>query len=228
MTTREAHSSNLPANHQSAERAAPLYLALGTNLGDREGNLGAALEQIAALGLIVTRRSSIYETEPVGYAEQEWFLNQVIEARIPRELRFGLNDQETSQLQRMFGSDVKLALAAQCGLLLRELLKIESAMGRRREIANGPRLIDIDVLLCDGLAGFVSKTGSGPASMLWRALRLPELTLPHPRLHLRRFVLAPLCEIAPVVIHPTLQKTCAELLDALEDPAVVRLYREPA
>jgi 2-amino-4-hydroxy-6-hydroxymethyldihydropteridine diphosphokinase len=224
MTTREADSSNSPANHQSAERAAPLYLALGTNLGDREANLGEALEHIVALGLIVTRRSSIYETEPVGYAEQQWFLNQVIEARMPRELRFGLNDQEASRLQRMLGSDVKLALAAQCGLLLGELIKIESAMGRRREIANGPRLIDIDLLLCDGLAGFVSEAGSGPASMLWRAYRLPELTLPHPRLHLRRFVLAPLCEIAPAVIHPTLQKTCAELLDALEDPAVVRLY----
>ena len=194
MTTREAKT---------------VYLALGTNLGNREANLGEALARIAALGLIVTRRSSIYETEPVGYAAQEWFLNQVIEARMPYE---------------EMHSDVKLALAAQCGVLLGELLRIESAMGRRREITNGPRAIDIDLLLCDGLAGTFCATGDGPLSIFWRAHQLPDLTLPHPRMHLRRFVLAPLAEIAPAVIHPTLQKTSAELLATLADPAAVRLY----
>ena len=187
-----------------------VYLALGSNLGDRAANLCEAFERIAARGLIVTRRSSIYETEPVGYTAQEWFLNQVIEARMPRE--------------GMFGGDVELALAAQCGALLRELLRIESAMGRRREITNGPRTIDIDLLLCDGLAGTFSATGSGPLRRLWREHQLPDLILPHPRMHLRRFVLAPLSEIAPDVVHPTLRKTSAELLATLDDPSAVRLY----
>ena len=200
MTTREAKT---------------VYLALGTNLGDREANLGLAIARIATLGLLVTRRSAIYETEPVGYAGQDWFLNQVVEARMPREPAFGLG----------IGCDTKLALAAQCGALLGELLRIESAMGRRREIVNGPRLIDIDLLLCDDLAGTFCANGPDPVSVLWREYELPDLILPHPRMHLRRFVLAPLCEIAPAVTHPTLHKTCAALLAALEDPAAVRLHR---
>jgi len=228
MTSREAHGSDLPANDQSAVRAATIYLALGTNLGDREANLGEALERIAATGLTMTRRSSIYETEPVGYANQGWFLNQVIEARMPRELAFELNSQAASHLASLFGRDVKLALAAQCGLLLGELLKIESDMGRRRQVANGPRLIDIDMLLCDHLAGVFSATRPDAVGSLWQEYGLPELILPHPRLHLRRFVLAPLSEVAPAVIHPTLQKTCADLLAALDDPAMVRLYQGTA
>lgn len=198
----------------ATREAKTVYLALGTNLGDREANLAEAIERIAALGLTVTRRSSIYETEPVGYAEQAWFLNRVIEARMPQEW----NEQAASQL------DAKLALAAQCGALLRELLRIESAMGRRREMINGPRTIDLDLLLCDELTGTFCANGSGRLSAFWRAHQLPELILPHPRLHLRRFVLAPLSEIAPAVIHPTLQKTSAELLATLDDPSAVRLY----
>jgi len=226
MTSREAHGSDLPANDQSAVRAATIYLALGTNLGDREANLGEALERIAATGLTITRRSSIYETEPVGYANQGWFLNQVIEARMPRELAFELNSQAASRLASLFGRDVKLALAAQCGLLLGELLKIESDMGRRRQVANGPRLIDIYMLLCDHLAGVFCATRPDAVGSLWQEYGLPELILPHPRLHLRRFVLAPLSEIAPAVIHPTLKRSCADLLAALNDVTIVRLYSQ--
>ena len=199
MTTREADCDN-PSEKQAAPRRAIIYLGLGTNLGDREANLREALRRIAALGLFVTRRSSIYETEPVGFVNQDWFLNQVIEA----------------QLERAGEADSEPALIDQLESLLAALLRIESEMGRRRVIANGPRLIDIDLLLCDGINGVF---GNAP---------LPQLILPHPRMHLRRFVLAPLSEIAPGVIHPTLQKSIGELLAGVNDPSIVRLYRATA
>ena len=87
------------------------------------------------LGLTITRRSSIYETEPVGFADQDWFLNQVIETRMPRELMFGLNEPDAARLQRQFDVDAKKALAEQLVLLLDALLAIESEMGRRRTSA---------------------------------------------------------------------------------------------
>ncbi|HKP10777.1 MAG TPA: 2-amino-4-hydroxy-6-hydroxymethyldihydropteridine diphosphokinase [Blastocatellia bacterium] len=195
MTTREADCEDR-SDKRDDPRAATVYLALGANLGDREASLREGLERIAALGLRITRCSSIYETEPVGFADQGWFLNQVVEAQLRH------NDKP----------DAEAALAEQAVLLLDALLRIESEMGRRRVTANGPRVIDIDILLCDAIAGVF---GHAP---------LPELILPHPRMHLRRFVLAPLCEIAPDVVHPVLRKRCRELLAALDDPAAVRLY----
>src|SRR5690348_11227603 len=73
MTTGEAHDTD------NWRYGAPIYLALGSNLGDREANLREALERLAACGLTILQRSAIYETEPVGFADQDWFLNQVIE-----------------------------------------------------------------------------------------------------------------------------------------------------
>jgi 2-amino-4-hydroxy-6-hydroxymethyldihydropteridine diphosphokinase len=202
MTTREADCDNA-ANKPAAPHRATVYLGLGTNLGDREANLREARRRIAALGLTVTRRSSIYETEPVGFIDQDWFLNQVIEVRLEREDEAGVKDGEPG-------------LSDQLVRLLAALLGIESEMGRHRVIVNGPRLIDIDILLCDGISGVF---GNAP---------LPQLILPHSRMHLRRFVLAPLAEIAPTVIHPTLHKSVGELLDAVNDSSIVRLYRATA
>jgi 7,8-dihydro-6-hydroxymethylpterin-pyrophosphokinase len=93
-------------------------------------------------------------------------------------------------------------------------------------------VIDIDILLCGELTGVFGKTPERQAHDSRQCIQrtndeaLPQLILPHPRMHLRRFVLAPLCEIAPNVIHPTMRKTCSELLAALDDPAIVRVCRE--
>ncbi len=96
--------------------------------------------------------------------------------------------------------------------LLALCLTTEQRLGRERAIPKGPRTIDIDLLLVDDLA--VDGLCDGVA-----------LTLPHPRLHLRRFALAPMAEIAPRLKHPVIGKTMSELLDEVEDAAVVRVYR---
>src|ERR1700720_828184 len=113
---------------QSREEGITIYLGLGSNVGDREANLGEAIERIKTHLAEITRQSSIYETEPVGFTDQSWFLNQVVEAR--------LLTQTTPD---------------QAVLFLCKLLDIESEMGRQRKIVNGPRLIDIDLLLFDDL-----------------------------------------------------------------------------
>jgi 2-amino-4-hydroxy-6-hydroxymethyldihydropteridine diphosphokinase len=152
-----------------------VYLGLGSNLGDREANLREAIERIRRLGLEVIRASSVYETEPVGYTDQPRFLNQVIEVNLDSQFRV---------------SD-----------LLHAVLKIERDMGRERTIPNGPRVIDIDILI------YGEVEIADP----------PQLILPHPRMHERRFVLEPLSEIAPDLTHPRLKKTCRELLAALDN-----------
>lgn len=223
---------------RESEIAIAIYLGLGSNLGDREANLREAIARIEALGLDVVRESSIYETEPVGYEDQPWFLNQVLEVRPTSRLTLGDNVELTRLMTKAFGersessSDDATGLRAEAlpklwaHKLLDILLNIEREMGRARSVANGPRVIDIDLLLCDGFEtkGFRAQTVD---ENMARAIPLePRLTLPHPRMHLRRFVLEPLCEIAPELMHPVLKKTCRELLALLEDSSVVRLYKE--
>ncbi len=96
-----------------------VYLSLGSNLGDRQANLDRAIAQMNASGIVVRRVSSFYETEPVDFLAQGWFLNCVVEA-------------ETSLLPLQ---------------LLHELRRIERLLGRRRMVRRGPRGIDIDILL---------------------------------------------------------------------------------
>jgi 2-amino-4-hydroxy-6-hydroxymethyldihydropteridine diphosphokinase len=142
-----------------------VYLSLGSNLGDRELNLRTAISRLSALGKVI-RISSFYETEPVEFIEQPWFLNCAI------ELQTSLTPQE----------------------LLHGLLALERHMGRERFQPKGPRLIDLDILLFDDLT-----------------LHEPGLTIPHPALHERGFVLEPLAEIAAEIKHPVLQKKISEL-----------------
>lgn len=96
-----------------------VYIALGSNLGNRVENLLLAREYIASPHVRLTRASSIYETAPRDIVDQPWFLNQVVAA-------------ETTLFPRQ---------------LLARLLRIEHEMGRQRTIAKGPRVIDLDILL---------------------------------------------------------------------------------
>lgn len=121
--------------------------------------------------------SSFYETEPVEFTDQAWFLNCAVAL-------------ETSSTPEQ---------------LMANILKIEREMGRRRMQEKGPRIIDIDILL------FSNKIIDSPA-----------LTVPHPAMLERRFVLQPLAEIAPEQQHPVLMKTIRELLDALPTGQTVR------
>jgi 2-amino-4-hydroxy-6-hydroxymethyldihydropteridine diphosphokinase len=146
-----------------------VYLGLGSNVGDREKNLADALEQLADPNFRITRVSSIYETEPIGFTAQRFFLNLVAEA-------------ETDLFPMQ---------------LLSRTLKIERSLGRVRTVKNGPRTIDIDILL-------YGKT----------VIRRAALEVPHPRIAERRFVLAPLAELAPDLRHPLTHKSVREMLDA--------------
>lgn len=184
-----------------------VYLGLGSNLGDREANLREARERIASLGLKITQASSVYETEPVGFRHQPWFLNQVIEVDTT-SIRFARIDAE-------FDADTQTMIEA--AALLDALLEIEREMGRQRAFTDGPRIIDIDLLLY-GDQVFYQTEG--------KEMEQAHLIVPHPRMHLRRFVLEPLCEIAPLAVHPSLDKTCRQLLDDLDDLSATRLFAQ--
>jgi 2-amino-4-hydroxy-6-hydroxymethyldihydropteridine diphosphokinase len=165
------------------------YVGLGSNLGDRAGNLLLAVRGMLDANLQVARLSSVYETEPVGVQTvQPLFLNMVAELA--------------------FDAASVAAAPPSPEQLLARLLRIEYALGRRRTHALAPRNIDLDLLLYGD-----AQSGT------------EFLTLPHPRLHLRRFVLAPLCELAPDLIHPTLRQPVRRLLDAAAHDAGVRLWQ---
>ncbi len=153
-----------------------IYLSLGSNVGDREHQLREAIRRLATVGTI-SAVSSFYETEPVEFTEQPWFMN----------------------VAAKFESSLSAAA------LMSEILIIEQAMGRRRVQKKGPRTIDIDILLFGD-----------------DVLQSEAVTVPHPAMQARRFVLEPLAEIAPDAVHPVLHKTIRELRDALGNDQQVR------
>jgi 2-amino-4-hydroxy-6-hydroxymethyldihydropteridine diphosphokinase len=158
------------------------YVGLGSNLGGRAGYLLLAVRGMLDAGLDVIRLSSIYETDPVEYENQPTFLNMVAELR-------GSTLPSPDQM-------------------LARLLRIEYALGRRREVLMGPRTIDLDLLIFKN-----------------QRVDTEFLTLPHPRLALRRFVLVPLNELVPNLVHPVLEKSISELLSKTKDRSIVTRWR---
>ncbi|MEJ2759715.1 MAG: 2-amino-4-hydroxy-6-hydroxymethyldihydropteridine diphosphokinase, partial [Anaerolineales bacterium] len=145
-------------NNQESSLLHTIYLGFGTNVGDRLGNLQAAVDKLVPQ-VQVQQVSSVYQTPPWGYTDQAEFLNIVVRA--------------TTSLPP--------------DALLRYLKDLETQVGRTATFHWGPREIDLDILFYDD-----------------RVLELPNLRIPHPMLHKRAFVLVPLAEIAPNLIHPVL------------------------
>lgn len=162
-----------------------VYIGLGANLGERHVTLRRAAEALANLpGTSVIQHSSVYETDPYGQEDQPRFLNAV--------------------------SQIETTLEP--GELLTELQRIEKSLGRIRRDPWGPREIDLDILLYDGLVYGDER-----------------VRVPHPELQMRKFVLIPLLEVAPDLVHPQNGMTVTELRSACTDTTrvVKTQYRMP-
>lgn len=198
-----------------------IFLGLGSNIGDREKNLRDAREQIKTLGLDIVNASSLYETEPVGHAEQAWYLNQVLEVKFGKQINLPIDEAIQKHLASQAQSRLSWMLLSE--ELLRALMEIETDLGRTRAFENAPRVIDIDLLLFSDLISIKDVSSVTPVS--GKETIETGMVIPHPRMHLRRFVLEPLCEIAPDCLHPSLKKSFAEILATLDDKSIVRLYQ---
>jgi 2-amino-4-hydroxy-6-hydroxymethyldihydropteridine diphosphokinase len=165
----------------SIQSAITAYVSLGSNLGDRAGNLLLGIRAMLDAGFQITRLSQIYETEPVETFAQPRFLNMVAELSVDALL----NPEE----------------------IMERLLRVEHSLGRTRDLAKGPRTIDLDLLFYGD-----------------HVVDTERLTLPHPRLHERRFVLVPLAELCPNVQHPVFRRTISELLQETTDRSDAKLW----
>lgn len=156
-----------------------IFLALGSNVGNRKKNIEEAILRIGK-EVSVIKVASIYETSPVGFKDQNNFLNTVVQVKTDKD---------------------------PVGLLL-YIKEIEEQIGRIKRFRNGPREIDIDLILFEDIV-----------------LNSDSLNLPHPRLHLRDFVLLPLNEISSKIVHPVLGKSIKELVEEVNegDKSVLRV-----
>ena len=152
-----------------------VFIALGSNLGDRAANLQAAIEALEP-EVHTLKCSPVYETPPWGYSDQPQFLNQVVEAE----------------------TDLSPVALLEC------MKKIEVQLGRQETFRFGPRLIDLDIIFYDR-----------------EVIDSPPLTIPHPRLETRAFVLMPLADLAPQNLHPKLGVTVLDLLAKVDKQDIV-------
>ncbi len=150
------------------------YISVGSNLGNKLENCQKGVGALIRSGsAVLLKQSRIYKTEPVGYKDQDWFVNSVI----------------------------KIETVLDPFQLLGKLEAIQRKVGRVRDpIRYGPRVLDLDIILYDDII-----------------INSPRLTIPHPRMHKRRFVLKPICDINPQIVHPIFKKDMQYLLDSLND-----------
>ncbi|MFV1951628.1 MAG: 2-amino-4-hydroxy-6-hydroxymethyldihydropteridine diphosphokinase [Nitrospinota bacterium] len=157
------------------------YIGIGSNIGNTYSNCLRAIEELNRSGKNrIVAKSSLYKTEPIGYTNQKWFINCVVE--------------------------LETLLSAKDLLLL--LKDIEFRLGRTKGPRWGPRNIDIDLLLYDN-----------------QVINDTDLKVPHPEIKKRRFVLAPLSEIAPDLIHPVIGLSIKALLDSVGDAQRVEMLK---
>ena len=155
-----------------------VFLGLSTNIGEKDNNLKVAIEEIKDFSEVINI-SSYYKTPPYGYLDQDDFLNMAMEITT-----------ELTPLELIF-----------------RIHEIEHKMGRVRKIKNGPRIIDIDILLFND-----------------EVINQTNLKIPHPEMHKRNFVLKPLDEIAPSILHPILKENINTLKINLKNPDKVELW----
>ena len=157
-----------------------VYVGVGSNVGNKKENFFEALSRLAKLpDTKIVKESSLYESEPLGDST-DWYVNGAIE------------------IETKFKPD----------MLLKKFKNIERAMGRKKVKKRwGARIIDLDILLYEGLI-----------------VKNKSLNIPHPEMQKRKFVLIPLSEIAPQVIHPELGVTISELLVSVKDDKKIHLF----
>lgn len=157
-----------------SEKSHTTFISIGSNIGNKPANCHAAIRTIEQeqIGSIIAI-SSFYQTEPVDYTDQDWFLNAALKI-----------ETDLAPLQ-----------------LLAALQKIETAAGRKSGgVRFGPRIIDLDIIFYDDIV-----------------FNHERLVIPHPRMHKRRFVLAPVCDIDRQIVHPVLGQNVGELLGRIND-----------
>lgn len=149
------------------------YISIGSNLGHKLQNCRQGVRRLDRDDVWLKAESRIYQTEPVDYTDQDWFINLV----------------------------VKIETLLDPLQLLDRLQSIQRKAGRIQDsIRFGPRVLDLDIIFYDELV-----------------INSAQLIIPHPRMHKRRFVLQPICDIDPAIVHPVLKRDVRTLLDRLDE-----------